>query len=84
MVSEQDTVKEVQAQTDFAESNPEAQALDPRHRDAETHLSERMGHNHRLNRAADTHADNVDGLDKSSSADNKWQDGLRRDENDKV
>ena len=103
MVSEQDTVKEVQAQTDFAESNPEAQALDPRHRDAETHLSERMGHNHRLNRAADTHADNVDSLnssnglenseslqaktdrlDKSSSADNKWQDGLRRDENDKV
>ncbi len=105
MVSEQDTVKEVQAQTDFAESNPEAQALDPRHRDAETHLSERMGHNHRLNRAADTHADNVDGLDssnsnglesseslqaktdrldKSSNADNKWQDGLRRDENDKV
>lgn len=103
MVSEQDTVKEVQAQTDFAESNPEAQALDPRHRDAETHLSERMGHNHRLNQAADTHTDNVDGLDssnglenseslqaktdrldKSSSADNKWQDGLRRDENDKV
>lgn len=103
MVSEQDTVKEVQAQTDFAESNPEAQALDPRHRDAETHLSERMGHNHRLNQAADTHADNVDSLnssnglenseslqaktdrlDKSSSADNKWQDGLRRDENDKV
>jgi acyl-CoA dehydrogenase len=103
MVSEQDTIKEVQAQTDFAESNPEAQALDPRHRDAETHLSERMGHNHRLNRAADTHADNADSLDssngledseslqaktdrldKSSSADNKWQDGLRRDENDKV
>ena len=103
MVSEQDTIKEVQAQTDFAESNPEAQALDPRHRDAETHLSERMGHNHRLNQATDTHADNVDGLessnglesseslqaktdrlDKSSSADNKWQDGLRRDENDKV
>ena len=103
MVSEQDTVKEVQAQTDFAESNPEAQALDPRHRDAETHLSERMGHNHRLNQAADTHTDNVDSLDssnglenseslqaktdrldKSSSADNKWQDGLRRDENDKV
>ena len=27
---------------------------------------------------------NVDSLDKSSSADNKWQDGLRRDENDKV
>ena len=105
MVSEQDTIKEVQAQTDFAESNPEAQALDPRHRDAETHLSERMGHNHRLNQAADTHADNADRLDssnsnglesseslqaktdrldKSSNADNKWQDGLRRDENDKV
>ena len=43
-----------------------------------------MGHNHRLNQAADTHTDNVDSLDKSSSADNKWQDGLRRDENDKV
>ncbi|MBR5494086.1 MAG: hypothetical protein IKV71_00345, partial [Psychrobacter sp.] len=26
----------------------------------------------------------TDRLDKSSSADNKWQDGLRRDENDKV
>ncbi len=46
LVSEQDTVKEVNSQTDFEESEPEIEALDHRHRDAESHLNERMGNNH--------------------------------------
>ena len=98
MVSEQDTVKEVQAQTDFAESDPEAQALDPRHRDAESHLSERMGHNHSLNKTDPNSATAENGLGKTvtvmtditdsevekANSHPEWKDGLRRDENDKV
>ena len=96
MVSEQDTIKEVQAQTDFAESEPEAQALDPRHRDAESHLSERMGHNHSLNKTDPNSATAENSLGKTVTTDitdsevekanshPEWKDGLRRDENDKV
>ena len=47
MVSEQNTVEEARSQTDFEESEPEVEALDHRHRDAESHLNERMGNNHR-------------------------------------
>ncbi|MBO1531558.1 acyl-CoA dehydrogenase [Psychrobacter sp. F1192] len=46
LVGEQDSAKEAQAQTDFDESNPQAQALKHRARDAESMLSERMSHNH--------------------------------------
>ncbi|MGO2385850.1 MAG: acyl-CoA dehydrogenase, partial [Psychrobacter sp.] len=46
LVNEQDTVEEVNSQTDFEESEPEAEALDHRHRDAESHLNERMGNKH--------------------------------------
>ena len=98
MVSEQDTIKEVQAQTDFAESDPEAQALDPRHRDAESHLSERMGHNHSLNKTDPNSATAENSLGKTvtvmtditdsevekANSHPEWKDGLRRDENDKV
>lgn len=94
MVKEQDTVEEVRAQTDFDESEPEVEALDHRHRDAESHLSERMSNNHRLNQhnADDLErseisedAENVkNDIDKPAATDPKWQDGLRRDESDKV
>ena len=47
MVAEQDSQKETQAQTDFDDSHPEIEALDARHRDAASHLNERMGNNHR-------------------------------------
>ena len=47
MVAEQDSQKEAQAQTDFDDSHPEIEALDARHRDAASHLNERMGNNHR-------------------------------------
>ncbi|MDX2373570.1 acyl-CoA dehydrogenase [Psychrobacter sp. PP-21] len=46
MVSEQDTAEEVTSQTDFKKSKPQAEALDHRYRDAESHLSERMSNNH--------------------------------------
>lgn len=87
MVDEQDTVKEVSAQTDFGDSNPEVQALDPRHRDAESHLNERMSYNHSLKKThpnsatAKTVTDN--GVEKASS-NPEWKDGLHRDENDKI
>lgn len=87
MVSEQDTVEEVQEQANFKDGNPDAEALDLRRRDAETHLSERMGHNHRLHKT-DSHADKTqneieNGVEKSDNP-AEWQDGLRRDENDKI
>ena len=94
MVKEQDTIEEVRAQTDFDESEPEVEALDHRHRDAESHLSERMSNNHRLNQhnADDLErseisedAENVkDNIDNPAATNPKWQDGLRRDESDKV
>ena len=88
MVNEQDTVEEARAQTDFKDSNPEAQALGPRHRDAESHLSERMSYNHSLNESNsdNTSTDNVKNntIAQTDSNNDKWQDGLRRDENDNV
>ena len=87
MVSEQDTVKEVREQTDFKDSNPDTQALDPRRRDAESHLSERMSYNHSLNKSDQNTASTAEitdsNIDKPESSP-EWKDGLRRDENDKV
>ncbi|ERL55993.1 acyl-CoA dehydrogenase [Psychrobacter aquaticus] len=100
MVSEQDTAQEVQAQTDFGDSSPEIEALDDRHRDAATHLNERMSSNHSLNKystEATEHVDNSEkhdhsditkestskpSIDETSTTDTKWQDGLRRDEDE--
>ncbi|MGP9688377.1 acyl-CoA dehydrogenase [Psychrobacter sp. AOP22-C1-C5] len=105
MVSEQNTVEEVRAQTNFGDTNPDAEALDHRHRDAASHLNERMSNNHSLNK---THTDKTsinpiessdhskipedlviakdeeEKLPTADTSDTKWQDGLRRDENDKV
>ena len=89
MVDEQDTVKEVSAQTDFGDSNPKAQALDPRHRDAESHLSERMSYNHRLNKDGSVSSDNIQAhsaeqTETMEHSDSTWKDGLQRDENDNI
>lgn len=46
MVSEQNTVEEARTQTNFGDTNPDAEALDHRHRDAASHLNERMSNNH--------------------------------------
>ena len=74
--------------------DPEAEALNHRHRDAESHLSERMGNNHRLKQfnADDLDHSEIsenteiekDDIEKSATTDSKWHDGLRRDESDKV
>lgn len=87
MVSEQDTVEEVQEQADFKDANPDAEALDPRRRDAETHLSERMSYNHSLHKTDPTSDKMIKETDSGiEKPDNhaEWQDGLRRDENDKI
>ena len=89
MVNEQDTIKEAAAQTDFNESNPEVQALNPRHRDAESHLSERMSYNHRLNKDGSVSSDNIQAhsaeqTETMEHSDSTWKDGLQRDENDNI
>ncbi|MGM8888705.1 hypothetical protein ACS8FD_22445, partial [Psychrobacter sp. 1U2] len=82
------------AQTDFEEANPEAEALDHRSRDAESTLSERMSYNHSrgINTQLDTddgHLNDHNGHESSegenvSTQGSKWQDGLRREEDDKA
>lgn len=64
--SEQNTVKEARNQADFVHDHPNAEALSHRHRDAEHTLNERMSQNHQQNR--------------SLNSDEKWQDGLRRED----
>ena len=64
MVSEQNTVKEERTQTNFGDTNPDAEALDHRHRDAASHLNERMSNNHSLNK---TNIDVSQGLDHSQN-----------------
>ncbi|WP_296243422.1 MULTISPECIES: acyl-CoA dehydrogenase [unclassified Psychrobacter] len=92
MVSEQDTAKEIRDQADFKDSDPDAEALDPRRRDAENHLNERMSYNHRLNKTEpDTHTAEdearktvTDNEIEKTEHHSEWKDGLRRDENDKI
>ena len=86
MVNEQDTAEEVRAQTDFQNSHPQTEALGSRHRDAASHLNERMSYNHRLNKDKVASPDNGqdDQAPQTESIDFKWKDGLRRDENDNV
>lgn len=88
MVDEQSTVEEVRGQTHFEASDPEAEALDPRYRDAESTLNQRMSYNHGLNKT-DSEVSNDSELTSTNTQpdvvkDSKWQDGLRRDESDKV
>lgn len=82
LVSEQDTAKEMTSQTDFAKSNPKAEALDHRHRDAESHLHERMSNNHSRHIVPD---DDVDAAsDDHSTSTLGHQETLPRKEDDKV
>ncbi|WP_350560236.1 acyl-CoA dehydrogenase [Psychrobacter sp. CAL346-MNA-CIBAN-0220] len=79
LVGEQNTAKEITEQTDFNKSHPKAEALNPRYRDAESTLSERMSYNH--SHSADDQSTVIE--DKKSGS-SKWQDGLRREEDDKA
>ena len=94
LVGEQDTTKEIHAQTDFNDSDPQIEALDHRVRDAESILNERMSYNHnRRKRAAESKALGKD-LDadpdltkatvKSIEDTQKFQDDLHHKEDDKV
>jgi acyl-CoA dehydrogenase len=82
LVSEQDTIKEVNSQTDFEESEPEREALDHRHRDAESHLNERMGNNH--NRHIAPPDENNTEVSDNNIKPLEHQSPLSREENDKV
>ena len=86
MVNEQDTAKEINAQTDFQDSHPEIEALGSRHRDAASHLNERMSYNHRLNKDkfASTSREQDNHEQQTETSDPTWKDGLRRGENDNV
>ena len=66
MVSEQNTVEEARTQTNFGDTNPDAEALDHRHRDAASHLNERMSNNH-SNKA---NLDASQNLDRSNNPEN--------------
>ena len=81
MVDEQNTAQEIAAQTSFDDSHPRTEAIDNRHRDAESTLSERMSYNHNRSK---TDAVEIDDIDKKLSDDPKWQDGLHREEDDKA
>ncbi|WP_201586557.1 acyl-CoA dehydrogenase [Psychrobacter jeotgali] len=78
MVDEQDTVREIKEQTDFSKANPDAAALDHRARDAESTLNERMSSNH----SAATGSHDIEHPTDTNKS--KWQDGLRREEDDKA
>ncbi|WP_201632991.1 acyl-CoA dehydrogenase [Psychrobacter immobilis] len=88
MVDEQNSAEEIRGQAHFEASNPDAKALDPRHRDAESTLSKRMSYNHSLNKADSAAPSAADSTSTSTQAeatkDSKWQDGLRREEDDKA
>jgi len=98
MVDEQDTTQEIKAQTNFGEVNPDAEALNPRHRDAESTLSERMSYNHSKAKADSDRLNNLesnptesktdvfedDKIDQDMSDNSKWHDGLSREKDDKA
>ncbi len=90
MVDEQDTAEELSAQTDFDESHPEKESLDHRSRDAESTLSERMGYNHSKGidkqsaGSLESKPIDSDKVETDSTEGSKWQDGLRREEDDKA
>ncbi|WP_201616254.1 acyl-CoA dehydrogenase [Psychrobacter urativorans] len=89
MVNEQNTAQEVKSQTKFNEAHPRAEAINHRSRDAETTLGDRMSYNHGQNKAdaesqaakagAETNRIKKNAINKA-----KFQDGLRREEDDKV
>ena len=88
-VDEQETLKKIATQTRFTEAYPEREALDHRHRDAESILSKRMSHNHSRKESLDTSESDLSAqqIKADSHADNinPWQDdGLHRDDSDIV
>lgn len=92
LVGEQNTAKEARAQTDFDQSNPQAQALDYRVLDAESTLNERMSYNHSrhesaaqsqgINKELDAHLTETTVKSRDDKGD--LQDDLHREEDDKV
>jgi acyl-CoA dehydrogenase len=91
MVDEQSTVNEKVAQTDFADANPRAEAIDNRYRDAASILNERMSFNHSQNQdqakdetPATTVRTENSAMSKNAINKTKFQDGLRREEDNKV
>ena len=88
-VDEQETLKKIATQTRFTEAYPEREALDHRHRDAESILSKRMSHNHSRKESLDTSESDLSAqqIKADSHADNinPWQDdGLHRDDSEIV
>ncbi|MBE0442280.1 MAG: acyl-CoA dehydrogenase [Psychrobacter sp.] len=77
MVSEQNTTEETGTQTDFNESDPDTEALDPRYRDAESHLSERMSNNHSRHTASSNTTD--EGLSEMPEKPQPHQENVQQD-----
>ena len=84
MVSEQDTVKEIKSQANFEKSNPEAEALDHRYRDAESHLNERMSNNHSRHIAPPDEVDESASDKHLQTLDDQTHLPREREEDDKV
>ena len=84
MVSEQDTVKEIKSQANFEKSNPEAEALDHRYRDAESHLNERMSNNHSRHIAPPDEVDESASDKHHQTLDDQTHLPREREEDDKV
>jgi acyl-CoA dehydrogenase len=91
MADEQSSVNEKVDQADFADANPEAEALAHRERDAESNLQARMRENHTPSSAdaasqptsdatspLPSHKPSVAPTDRELKT-GEWQDGLRRD-----
>ncbi len=84
MVSEQDTVQEIKSQANFEKSNPEAEALDHRYRDAESHLNERMSNNHSRRIATPDEVDESASDKHLQTLDDQAHLPREREEDDKV
>lgn len=82
MVDEQDTTQEIKAQTNFGEVNPDAEALNPRHRDAESTLSERMSYNHSKAKADSDRLNNLESNSTESKTDVFEDDKIDQDMSD--
>lgn len=78
MVGEQSTVKEVTQQADFSTNQPKNEAFHHRTRDAESILSERMSYNHSEHPTSAQIPSNNSNTDAATNE--KWHDGLRREE----
>ena len=73
----------------YSTDNPDTEALNPRYRDAESTLSERMSYNHSASANRQPTVITEDAVEDEKSENivaesDQWQDGLRRDESDKA